>query len=269
MKQDENFEKESVMESETDPNPEIDALTDEASEILAEDGACVQAETPTEAEELSITDAEPTVPDTGEPAPLSDELSAEAAADAASVTAAAAGTATATAASVATAAATGGILIKTGYLIAAIVGVVVLTTTSLLVGMSINKGDDSKIPGVDPDAKYYDDIGADIAKPEKDQMSIPGFESIGIPAGKKNVQIVLLNPEGNPCYFTYTLVLTETGEELYRSGLVPPGMAVVDIELSRPLEAGDYELQIIVETVSLDDRIPMNGANLKTVLNVR
>ena len=80
------------------------------------------------------------------------------------------------------------------------------------------------------------------------------------------MQIVLLNPDGNPCYFRFSLILSETDEELYRSGLIPPGMAVTDIELNRALEAGEYALRIRIESFSLSDRSEMNGADMETKL---
>ena len=46
---------------------------------------------------------------------------------------------------------------------------------------------------------------------------------------------------------------------LSHSGLIPPGMAVKQVKLSRALQKGDYTLEIRVETASLSDRTPMNG----------
>ncbi len=97
-------------------------------------------------------------------------------------------------------------------------------------------------------------------------IKIPGYPVIEIPKNQKNVQMALLNPEGNPCYFTFTIVLEETNEVLYQSKMVPPGQAITDVTLARGLNAGSYKAVIKITTNALDDGRGMNGANLKTEL---
>ena len=83
------------------------------------------------------------------------------------------------------------------------------------------------------------------------------------------MNVALLNAEGNPCSFTFELALKDTDEVLYTSKLVPPGQAIYEIDLSRPLEAGEYNAVIRISTTSLEDGSAMNGANVKTVLIVQ
>ena len=42
-------------------------------------------------------------------------------------------------------------------------------------------------------------------------IKIPGYPSITLPKDQKTVNVALLNPEGNPCYFTFEIVLKDTG----------------------------------------------------------
>ena len=100
-------------------------------------------------------------------------------------------------------------------------------------------------------------------------IKIPGYPSITLPANQETVNVALLNPEGNPCYFTFELVLKETGESLYTSKLVPPGQAITEITMSRALPAGEYAATIKITTTSLADGSAMNGANVETVLIVK
>ena len=100
-------------------------------------------------------------------------------------------------------------------------------------------------------------------------IKIPGYPFITLPAEQETVNVVLLNPEGNPCYFTFELVLKETGESLYKSKLVPPGQAITEITMTRPLSAGEYEATIKITTTSVEDGSAMNGANVETVLIVK
>ena len=53
-------------------------------------------------------------------------------------------------------------------------------------------------------------------------IRIPGYPSITIEADKKDVQMNLMNPEGNPCYFTFEIVLNDTDETIYTSKMVEP-----------------------------------------------
>ena len=100
-------------------------------------------------------------------------------------------------------------------------------------------------------------------------IKIPGYPSITLPKNQKTVNVALLNPEGNPCYFTFEIVLKGTGESLYQSKLVPPGKAITEITMSRALSAGEYNATIKITTTSLEDGSAMNGANVETVLIVK
>ena len=101
-------------------------------------------------------------------------------------------------------------------------------------------------------------------KPEG--IRIPGYPSITIPADSTDIEMNLENPAGNPCYFTFELVLKDTGETLYTSKMVEPGKAITNVTLSHGLEAGEYPAVIKISTASLEDGSAMNGANVETTL---
>ena len=100
-------------------------------------------------------------------------------------------------------------------------------------------------------------------------IRIPGYPSITIPADTKDVTVNLMNPEGNPCYFTFTLVLKDTDETIYQSKMVEPGKAITQITLSKELSAGEYPAILKISTAAMDDGRAMNGANVETVLKVQ
>ena len=100
-------------------------------------------------------------------------------------------------------------------------------------------------------------------------IKIPGYPSITLPKDQETVNVALLNPEGNPCYFTFELVLKDTGESLYKSKLVPPGQAITEITMTKALSAGEYNATIKITTTSLADGSAMNGANVETVLIIK
>lgn len=99
-------------------------------------------------------------------------------------------------------------------------------------------------------------------------IRIPGYPKITIPADTTDVTMNLKNPEGNPCYFTFALVLTDNEEAIYTSKMVEPGKAITEVTLSRALETGEYPAEIRITTSSLKDGSAMNGANVETVLVV-
>ena len=128
------------------------------------------------------------------------------------------------------------------------------------------KDSDSDIkPDPDPTTIAETDSVAD--KPEG--IRIPGYPRITIQADTKDVTMNLINPEGNPCYFTFEIVLTEENETIYVSEMVEPGKAITNVTLSRALEKGEYPAVIKITTTSLEDGLAMNGANVETVLVVQ
>ena len=111
---------------------------------------------------------------------------------------------------------------------------------------------------------------AETTSPENSSqgIKIPGYADIEINSGVTNFPITLLNPSGNPCYFKFTLSLKETGEKLGSTDYVKPGDSINGIELSTPLEQGEYTLDINIQTKSLDTQEAMNGASVQTKLKV-
>lgn len=124
---------------------------------------------------------------------------------------------------------------------------------------------------IDPNAGEWDGTIPEAPKgdPNAENIQLPGYPTIYIPAGQTDVEVAFSNPEGNPCYFTFQLVLNDSGEVLYESKQVPPGEAITTATLSKPLETGKYEAQLRITTASIVDLSPMNGANMETVLDVR
>ena len=97
-------------------------------------------------------------------------------------------------------------------------------------------------------------------------IKIPGYPSIAIAKDSEDVQMALMNPEGNPCYFKFELVLKDSGETLFESKYVKPGDCIYDVHLNKPLAEGEYPATIKISTIALDQETPLNGANVETVL---
>lgn len=121
-------------------------------------------------------------------------------------------------------------------------------------------------PDIDPNARDYTGQAPSNGGGESTGIKIPGYPSITIAANTKDVTMALLNPEGNPCYFAFEIILDGSGEMIYQSKQVPPGKSISKVTLNRALPAGEYHATIRIATASLTDLSAMNGANVKTVL---
>ena len=175
-------------------------------------------------------------------------------------------------------AAKGGIVLKKGHIVLIIILVLLLTFGGIFVGLNWNSwfGEKENAPvqtsqsdksvDLDPNAGIYHGSKPEDKEPSAKCINIPGYPSITIAADSKNVTMALLNPEGNPCYFKFEIVLKDTNETIYESKYVEPGKAISDVELTKPLSAGEHPAIIKISTLSLDGKSPMNGANVETVL---
>ena len=120
---------------------------------------------------------------------------------------------------------------------------------------------------IDPNAGEY------VAPEQPPGIAIPGFGSMTIPANTKVLKgINLYNPiENNGWYYlTFKLCLLDKNEQvsevLYESQLLPPGLYIQDITLSRGLAKGTYEAVMHVQPYRIADNNPTNNANLRLTI---
>ena len=123
---------------------------------------------------------------------------------------------------------------------------------------------------VDPYSGTY--VAPEKAETEEDSggIAIPGWGSIRIKAGEKLVDVNLENPADNKdCYnMSFTLYLKGETEPLAETGLIRPGESALKLELSRPLEAGEYEATVHVQPYRLTGNSATNNADIETILIV-
>ena len=123
---------------------------------------------------------------------------------------------------------------------------------------------------VDPNAGEY------VKPMQAPGVVIPGFGVLTIPVNTKEVVgIDLYNPIENDgwYYLTFTICLIdnngEVSEVLYESQLIPPGLYIQDISLSRGLSEGNYDAVVQVQPYRIDDLSPTNNAKLKLSIIVK
>lgn len=115
----------------------------------------------------------------------------------------------------------------------------------------------------------------DQIKPENEKqksgtekgIQIPGYKTITVAAGSKDVDVELMNPEENEVYFEISFYLPDTDETIYTSKKIKPGQHIYHITLNRELQAGEYPLTIRYATCSADEKMtPKNGAEVNCTL---
>jgi len=163
------------------------------------------------------------------------------------------------------------VTIKTKYLvIAAIIFVALVGVGVYLIVSNMNKqpdAPDSQNAGglgfkLDPNMKDYNGDELENKGGEAQGIKIPGYGTVRLPSDKKDVQMILLNPEGNPCYFMFELVVD--GETYYTSDLVEPSKCIEDLKLTKALKKGEYDAVLKISCYSLDENYTrMNGADVK------
>ncbi len=116
-------------------------------------------------------------------------------------------------------------------------------------------------------ASHYDETVPDKSG-DNSGIKVPGYSDVIIPKDSTSIPITLLNPDGNPCNFKFTLSVLETGQTLCSTEYVKPGDAIKVVKLDDTLEKGSYTLVINIATASLDTGTQMNGAQVKTGLKV-
>jgi hypothetical protein len=100
-------------------------------------------------------------------------------------------------------------------------------------------------------------------------IKIPGYSTLTINGASSTWNMSLVNPEGNSCYFKYTLTVEETGETIYESDLIEPGKAISSFDVSNAPTEGDYTLLINIATFTMDGNLTsMNGAQVKAGLEL-
>lgn len=102
---------------------------------------------------------------------------------------------------------------------------------------------------------------------DSNNIKIPGYESLSFTADKTEQSVKLTNPAENACLFRLNLIID--GETLWTSGEIKPGETVEKLNLSRALSKGAYPAVLKYECFTLQDKTPLNGAEIKLNIEVK
>ena len=171
-----------------------------------------------------------------------------------------------------------GILLKKSHLIIGVAVALALMIGGFFLGYFLRNGNEPPLSDEDavysqadpmkpdPNAKPYGDVQAFPESPTPGNIIMPGYSELRMHADTNLLKAIWINSEGNSCYLRFTLRLEETGETLYQSGLIAPGMAVEESFLTRSMERGEYRVEILIEAFTLTETpAPLNSMKVLSV----
>lgn len=149
-----------------------------------------------------------------------------------------------------------------------IAGLLILLAVLIAGGILVYLNTREEGPELDKAAISYE-MPDTMVNTDPDSIALPGYSVLTVSNSDGVVHAPLINPEGNTCYFVYTVKLGDTGEELYKSGYIEPGSAVPEFGLNQELEAGEYDILLEVEAWDLEDHTQaLNGGSIEARLQV-
>jgi hypothetical protein len=98
---------------------------------------------------------------------------------------------------------------------------------------------------------YLDDISVPLASfhafaPSEPSVVIPTVSALTVPANQCYAEIDVINPEENDLYVIFEVVLDATGDVLFTSEKIAPGMPIGNVALLRPLQEGVYAATLTI-----------------------
>ena len=92
-----------------------------------------------------------------------------------------------------------------------------------------------------------------------DRIALPQFAYLNLAADTTAQTLTFDNPSINYAYFRVSLVMD--GETLWESELLAPGKTSKPVKLSRPLQAGEYDVTLCYACFAdKREKEPLNGA---------
>ena len=122
----------------------------------------------------------------------------------------------------------GGIVIQKKHIVIGVIILLLLLIFGIVIGANWNNWFGDRQPENDARLDIDPNAGEFTEEPRRDEegedagIKIPGYPSITIAKDTTNVRMALMNPEGNPCYFKFEIVLKDTGETIYESSTSRP-----------------------------------------------
>ena len=119
-----------------------------------------------------------------------------------------------------------------------------------------------------PDETAQPYAGDEETIPAGSRYRIPDYGRLKISADPSHIDIPMFNPEGNTCLFSFEIAMEDTGEVLYTSNLVGPGMCIEGADLRRKLEKGVYRVVVAVSAFDPESLEQADGVRTEITITV-
>jgi len=137
--------------------------------------------------------------------------------------------------------------VAAAFIIVAIIGVTIYSVT--LNDGGLRNFSDQDIPMAEfmmPDEDAVPNANNELFVRGGQGWLVPTFDKVTITADDPYVHMTLLNPEGNPYDFIFTITIRGKSEVIYTSGLVAPGTHIQSFRLDRALSKGEYNAELSI-----------------------
>ena len=121
---------------------------------------------------------------------------------------------------------------------------------------------------VNSDFQQYQDFG--FTNEEDDTLSIYGIKEIKIKEGSTEAELNYVNPEQNAdkYFIKISITLKENNENIYSSELIPPGMGLSEVNISRTFSKGVYPAIFHIQGYKMNDMSSAKGADFDIEIKV-
>jgi hypothetical protein len=121
----------------------------------------------------------------------------------------------------------------------------------------------------DPTAHEPAETEPEPAELLQESISVPGYgDKIYMPEGSDILNLKMYNPKNNTVYFQYSIILDDTGEVIYQSEQIQPGLEITEQYLNTAFVPGEYPITIKIDTIDVDTHAKANGATIQSNLIV-
>jgi len=89
---------------------------------------------------------------------------------------------------------------------------------------------------------------------ESTLITVPVFGTLIVPVGETDTETGIINPNANAHYLVFQIVLKDTGQIVYTSEEIAPGMSTGNIRLSSLPPAGEHMAILTITPVGVDSQ---------------
>ena len=107
-------------------------------------------------------------------------------------------------------------------------------------------------------------INQEVVEPK--YIDLPGFDKVRFDEGQINQKVNIFNPSTNDCYMKFILYIDD--EIIWQSDNVYPGYGFYNIQITKPLDHGNYTAYMEIRCFDIESDKELNGGIFTFVITV-